>query len=379
MRIERIRDFDRFLELRNGWNSLRPWAGSSSAALTHEWFSAWLRAFGKGIDLHILALFDKNTSTGKADKLVGVAPLQIVRSTFRGVPCRQLRFLYNRHGPRCCFLMRDGYSDHGEILMKEVLDLHGCDIAILENIPHESYLYALCTKLPGSRKHSVLLRRTMSSPFLRIEGPWEDFFDSRPRNLRRSIRSKEKKLAAAGQMTFAHFTDAKSVVSIMPTLFALGEKSWKARGGRAIGSQPESRKFYSLLAETFGEGNEVSVWLMRVNGEPAAFEFHLVRDRQVQALRAEFDEKYRDLGVGSVLDKEIVKRLFEMGFEEYDMGGESDFYKLRWTEKARNHSELLIFGKSAAGRLICTIEKGVVEPLKTIVRPRLRDVFLRKG
>jgi CelD/BcsL family acetyltransferase involved in cellulose biosynthesis len=370
MRIEQIGRFDRFLELKSEWNLLTPGAGLSLPALTHEWFSAWLQAFGKDIELAILALFDGNAGAGSVEKLVGVAPLRMVRSTYRGIRCTQLRFLYNRHGPRCCFLMRNGYADWTAVLMEEVLKLPGWDVAILENIPHESYLHVLCASMRDSKEHSTLLRRTMSSPFLKIEGSWEDFFNSRPRNLKRSLRSKEKKVSAAGKMTIEHFTDAASTISIMPVLIALGKKSWKARGGRAIGSQPESREFYSLLAEKFGRENRVSVWLMRVNGEPVAFEFHLVQDRQVQALRAEFDEKYRDLGVGSVLDKEIVKTLFETGFKEYDMGGEADFYKLRWTENVRNHSELLIFSKSALGRLLCTVEKGVVEPIKKLVNPR---------
>jgi CelD/BcsL family acetyltransferase involved in cellulose biosynthesis len=370
MRIEKISHFDRFVQLKSEWNSLGPDPGVSSPALTHEWFSAWLQAFGKNIDLAILALFDRKGRAGGVEELVGVAPLRIVRSTYRGIRCGQLRFLYNRHGPRCSFLMRDGYADYTGILMEEALKLPGWDIAILENIPSDSYLYRFCANMRDSQKYSTLLRGIMSSPFLKIEGTWEDFFNSRPRNLKRSLRSKEKKLSSAGKMTIEHFTDAASAVSGMPILIALGEKSWKARRGRAIGSQPESREFYSLLAETFGKQNQVSVWLMRVNDESVAFEFHLVQDTQVQALRAEFDEKYRHLGVGSVLDKEIVRRLFETGFGEYDMGGDADFYKLRWTDKVRDHSELLIFGKSAVGRLLCTVEKRIVEPIKRVVNLR---------
>jgi len=370
MRIEHIRHLERFLELKNEWNSLRPGPGPASPAFTHEWFSAWLGAFGNGLDLAILALFDEDTGAADVERLVGAAPMQIVRSTYRGIRCGQLRFLYNRHGPRCSFMMRDGYAHYIHVLLEEALKQRGWDVAILENIAHDSYLYELCISVRDSRRHSMLLRRTMSSPFLKIEGSWEDFLNSRPRNLKRSLRSKEKKLSNAGKMRIEHFTEDASSVSIMPTLIALGEKSWKARGGRAIGSQPESRKFYSLLAETFGRQGEVSVWLMRVNDEPAAFEFHLTKDRKVQALRAEFDEKYRNLGVGSILDKEIVKRLFESGFKEYDMGGESDFYKLRWTDDVSEHSELLVFGDSALGKLLYTVEKGVVGPIKRVASLR---------
>lgn len=210
----------------------------------------------------------------------------------------------------------------------------------------------------------------MNSPFLKIEGEWDDFFDSRPRNLKRSLRSKEKKLSNHGEMRIDHFTDAVSSVSVMPALFELGRKSWKARSRRAIGSQEESRRFYHLLAETFGKQNQISIWLMKLNNEPVAFEFHLTGGGSVQALRAEFDERYRDLGVGSILDKEIVKQLFHSGFKEYDMGGEPDFYKLRWTNDARQHSEFLIFRDTALGKLHCAVENKVIERIKRIANLR---------
>jgi len=370
MRIERISDVQSFAGLREQWNDLRSGPGSSSPALTHEWFSAWLEAFGKGTDLAILVLFEDDAASTGGNKLLGAAPMQIVRSTYRGIRCSQLRFLYNRHGPRCAFLMRDGHGGQTGLLMDAALGLTGWDVAILENIPHDSYLYALCAGLSGTPGRSTLLRKTMSSPFLRVNGSWDSFFDSRPRNLKRSLRSKEKKLAKAGEIKIEHLTEAAASVAVMPALIAIGEKSWKAKGGRAIGSQPESRRFYSLLAEAFGSRGEVSVWLMRINGEPAAFEFHLARDKQVQALRAEFDEKYRDLGVGSILDMEIVKWLFDSVYNEYDMGGESDFYKLRWTEETRSHSELLVFNRSLAGRLLGAIEKRLVEPAKRLTNGR---------
>jgi CelD/BcsL family acetyltransferase involved in cellulose biosynthesis len=210
----------------------------------------------------------------------------------------------------------------------------------------------------------------MSSPFLRITGSWVEFFESRPRNLRRSLQNKENRISAVGRAEVEHVTSAAGAAAVMDTLLRIGDASWKASRGRAIGSDPQSRKFYTLLAERFGSRRELSVWLMRLNGEPVAFEFHVTRGKLVQALRAEFDEKRRDLGVGSVLDKEIIRHLFELGFEEYDMGGEADFYKLRWTAEATRHSELLFFRRSWKGRTLHGLESRVVEPAKKLLGRR---------
>ena len=364
MRTEIIRDKERFDRLAGQWDSLTAGAGPLSPALSHEWFSCWIQAFGREAQLSIVALFD-------GDTLTAVAPLRAVRGTYRGIPCEQLRFLSNRHAPRCAFLVKEGRSELGRLLIRETLCLPGWDLAVLDNVPHGSVLFELAKGEASSGGVLFLGRETMSSPLLRMAGSWTEFFESRPRNLRRSLHNKENRMSAAGRIEVEHVTDDGAATALMDTLFRIGDASWKAPRGRAIGSDPQSRKFYGLLAEDFGRRGELSVWLMRLNGEPVAFEFHITRGKRVQALRAEFDEKCRDLGVGSVLDKEIIRRLFELGFEEYDMGGEADFYKLRWTAETTRHSELLFFTRSGKGRLLHSVESRVVEPAKKLLRPHL--------
>ncbi len=362
--VQIIRDKEGLLALSEQWDALSAGRGSLSPALSHDWFACWVDAFGEPVELLVVAAYEGGS-------LAGVAPLCLSESTHRGIPCRQVRFLYNRHGPRCTFLVREGRAEYCRVLLEAILEFGDWDLAVLENIPEESCLSELeregkLARALGGRFWS-LRRRTMSSPLLRIRGSWEEFYSSRPRSLRRSLRSKEKRLFAAGEVSIEHHTDSGSALAAMDTLFRVGERSWKAAKGRAIGSDAGSRAFYTRLAETFGAHGQVSVWLMHLGGEPAAFEFHITRDATVQALRAEFDEKYRGLGVGSILDREIVKRLFELGFREYDMGGEADFYKLRWTAEVREHSELLLFRKSARGRLLHAVETGAVEPLKRLL------------
>lgn len=363
LRIERISERARFQELRDTWNRLGPGGEVPSLALTHEWFSCWLDAFHNSGKLMILALFD-------GDELVGVAPLQIVRSTYRGIPSRQLRFLLNRHGPRCCFLLREGYEAGVQVLFDEALRLPDWDLLMWDRIPHGSYLHTFCSDLKESGRQSFLFRESLQSPCLTISGPWETFFQARSRNFKRSLRKKEDGLSALGTVTIDHITDSPAALAIMPGLFAIGEKSWKTRHLRAIGSRPDSRRFYTLLAERLGQLGELSIWVMRIDGRPAAFEFHIVRGRKVQALRAEFDEAFRALGVGSVLDKSIVRELFLRGFERYEMGGDPDFYKLRWTNDIAHHSEIVFFGKSPAGVLLRMIENRLVPPLKVLLKRR---------
>ncbi|MBN1503766.1 MAG: GNAT family N-acetyltransferase [Candidatus Eisenbacteria bacterium] len=365
MRTEVICEKTRFEELAGQWEPLSTGVRPLSPALSHEWFSSWIKAFGAETRLSVVAVFDE-------DRLMAVAPLQSVTGAYRGIPCAQLRFLSNRHAPRCAFLVREGRSDLARLLIRETLALPGWDLAVLDNVPHGSLLFELAAEEVSSGGFLFLARKTMSSPLLRLEGSWAEFFGSRPRNLRRSLHNKENRIAAAGKVEVQHITDSAGGAAVMDTLFRIGEASWKAPGGRAIGSGAESRRFYCLLAETFGGRGELSVWLMRLDGEPVAFEFHITRGKRVQALRAEFDEKRRELGVGSVLDKEIIRQLFELGFEEYDMGGEADFYKLRWTTETTQHSELLFFRRSGKGRLLHALESRLVEPAKQVLRPRSR-------
>ena len=125
-----------------------------------------------------------------------------------------------------------------------------------------------------------------------------------------------------------------------------------------------NRLFFRLLTHVAAEKKWLRIWLLTVNGRPAAFEYHLRYNGDEIAMRSDFDERLRDSSPGSNLDAYVVQRLFQEGVRKYDMGGNCDSYKLRWTDSYRPHTCFYLFGTHAYARLLYLVDVSLVESLK---------------
>jgi CelD/BcsL family acetyltransferase involved in cellulose biosynthesis len=87
--------------------------------------------------------------------------------------------------------------------------------------------------------------------------------------------------------------------------------------------------------------------------------------KRTHALVADFDESYRHLSPGSILDFNVMQHIFENGTAEYDMGCGDSFYKAHWTETSRKHLGLNFSRNTLYGRTLMFVEKKIVPILKT--------------
>ena len=111
------------------------------------------------------------------------------------------------------------------------------------------------------------------------------------------------------------------------------------------------------------------IWLLHLNGEPIAFEYHLRYNGTLHALRASHKEAYSSISPGVFLDYHIMENVFESGIiHEYDLGGSADFYKRKWTKYHRNHINVHIFKKSIYSTLLHMYEYRLVPLVKHLVR-----------
>jgi CelD/BcsL family acetyltransferase involved in cellulose biosynthesis len=123
-----------------------------------------------------------------------------------------------------------------------------------------------------------------------------------------------------------------------------------------------------LLSETACKNGWLEIWVLRSNGKPVAYEYHLRYKDKVHAMRADFDETYRNHHPGSVLDARIVQALFNDRVREYDLGGSADLYKLNWTSHIRKHRQFMVFQRSCWGALLYLMESKVMDVLKNCRR-----------
>jgi CelD/BcsL family acetyltransferase involved in cellulose biosynthesis len=109
------------------------------------------------------------------------------------------------------------------------------------------------------------------------------------------------------------------------------------------------------------------VWLLVLDGAPIAMEYDLVHGDVVYALRADFDETFKEHSPGAYLEYEILKSLLESKIAEYNTGPGLNAYKAKLTETAREYVRLHLFGNTARGRW-CQASETVLIPIIKRIR-----------
>jgi len=365
MDLSIIKDPETFLGMGDEWNRLLMRSSSASSYLTHEWLSAWLNSYAK--KNHLMIVLAKEEG-----RIIGAAPLMIVKSRFRGFPITKLTFIGDSNWTVGDFII----SEERETVLKGIMDnlyKEAWDIIDLQGIPEDSPNLKILKDIAGAKGTDYTSAPTSVYPFLKIDLPWEDFYNSRSVRFKKATRNKLNRINKAGDVKVRKFSSKKEVADVLPVIFEIGLKGWKHEINSAISSTKDNRCFYTALSEAMSKKGLVDIWLLSLNNIPIAFEYHLRYDGKVYGLIADYDESYKELSPGSILDYYIVEYLFRNERCEYDMGSGNSFYKEHWTESGKNTIRLSLYKQNLYGKMLHFIELRVV-PAARVMRDKFRRV-----
>ena len=348
--VERVVTLQSFLDLESEWADLLVRSETDRVFLTHQWFRCWWEAFGLDQQLFILC-------ARRGGRLVGVAPLCALRSRFRGLPIRELRFLANDYSEECDFIVDAQEPGVLESIVRYLASARGeWDLLKLERLRLESPLWrqrAAVLEQGGLRFRD---RPGMRVPYLKIDRSWEEFLAQKSRKFRKTHRNRLNTIQRHPEpvLVEGHVT-SEDVAQALGSVFEVSAKSWKSDQGRAITSSREATRLFEALSRHLVEKGWVTLWLATVGGRPAAFEYHLTYGGVTAPIRADLDEAYRAISLGAHLEAEIYRSVFEhpeWGIVEYNTCADSYEYTMRWTKTAHEHVALLISAPGWYGRLL---------------------------
>jgi CelD/BcsL family acetyltransferase involved in cellulose biosynthesis/GNAT superfamily N-acetyltransferase len=363
--IDLIDKPEEFYRLEDEWNGLLEKADIKEVFLRHEWFRCWWEAFGEGKGLFVLKI-------KCSDETIAFAPLMLVREPYRNTMLKKIKFISNEHSSRCDFIAKEPASPMFDAVIRYLSGRRELwDIIELDNMPGASPTIEHLKQSLKSSGVTYGIKKGLSSPYIAIDTNWDIFFRNRSSRFRKNLRTKTNRLNKAGEYTVEEIKDD---YGILDTVFGISEKSWKASLGQAITQSSRVKKFFEKLTDTAIREGWLGVWIININGVPAAYEYHLKYNNRVSGLRSGYDEEYKGLSPGSVLDRHIVENTFKQGFSEYDFGGGSDFYKFSWTSSIRDHYNIVIFSGNIKSRLVYIKEFVVISWIKKIVSP-VRNMF----
>lgn len=343
----------RFEEISAGWDALADECGASPFARP-GWFRAWWIAFGN--DTPYVAV---NTRDGET-----VAVLPLLRGR------KALRSATNDHSPRFGLLARDDAAAH--------------DLAswVFEQRPRSVTLEYVDLDEPGSARlrataascgYRVLERTYERSPYLSIDGSWEEYEANLSGRVRRDLDRRLRRLQELGPVRLDVSDGSSGRAELLAEGFRLEPSGWKAERGTAVASREDTRRFYENLAEWAADQGWLRLSFLRVGEKGVAFQYGFEASGTYYFLKGGYDPEYSRFAPGKLLLRALLQRAFTTGSRRFDFLGADDPFKLEWSQTAYDLKLVQAFSPSPLGAAEwAAFAYG--RPLARRVRARLRSV-----
>jgi len=346
IKYETIETYDRFRELEQPWNELIAGNPLEDSFMRHEWFDGWIRS--RGIPDYPLCIV-----TGWRDgQLVSIAPLQRQRTRMKTIPVKTLSFLQSTISPRCNFITST--TAELEDLLDNIRQLKHWDLLIAANIEEDQP--ATRDFLAYLDKHRMVANVSdgFMAPYLDVSGTWDDHLKTMSGKRRRFIRREcIRKLESAEEYSLEYIKTPEEWERVFKAMLHISSRSWKQDIGTAIGQVQGAVDFYTMFTPTALERDMVRIWLLKINGRYAGFDYYLHWKTSNTGVRSDYDKDFAFYHPGENLKLAMLKHLFDKGEPcQFDFGGVPSNYKTKWARQIRRHLTVTVPRGNLLGKAI---------------------------
>jgi hypothetical protein len=353
LRIETCRDFGKLRDMVDELEDL--FEACDDVSLYHNprfWMSWWEGFRG----LRLLAVFLARAFSGQ---LVGAAPMIVSDTRYRGVPVRVLGFMENGYVPSSGWMLHRSFADVAlRHLVEAVLSFESWDVVHLAKLPVSSpVLDAVVHRARRlGRRYGGL--PSIETPVVPISDSWDDYLRRRSTSFRKHLKKNRNRFNKAEGTSIDRVpATADNARALVETMSRISRASWKRREGTDLARDDAAKRFIEHLLVRFGERQSAEVWFAYKGTKPVAYELHLRQRETTFPLRADFDEAFRDLSPGAVLEAEILHRLFDSrDVHTYYSCGTSYRYLMRWTDRTQPHEDVDVFSDALSSKLAYYLE-----------------------
>jgi CelD/BcsL family acetyltransferase involved in cellulose biosynthesis len=364
--VRTIESLSQLASVEEAWKQLWERADCPSPFLSPAWVRCCVESYRVERRLALLVV-------EASSELAAVVPLWVSTKRFRGQRLRTIEHITSPDTPFCDWIVR---SELRREVISRVLDLlytrlHAdWDVADLWPWPANS---------PNSRTMQQLLqemgRRYLQGPssrlpLLKLGDGWEAFLKRRSSKYRKTSRNIENRIRRLeGVSVECHRSDERGTA--LRELVEVSRNSWKGRDGIGLGSSAETLRFFEKLTSTADKQGWLLLWVLKHEDRPIAMEYDLLQGAEVFALRADYDQAYREYSPGAFLQSHIIRECAELGFQEYNTGPGLGEYKLRAADEISETERLTLYNENVRGVAAWAVERFLV-PAARQVRESMR-------
>lgn len=299
------------------WDELADRAGAGPFARP-GWVTAWREAFAPPGRFGVLTL-------RRGGRLAGVLPL-VRRAGVTGA-------LVNSHTPRVDLLAEDdaaaGELAHAAVLLRQ----RRLTLAPVESGSRSERALREAAGVAGYRLAS---RTVLRSPYLVIP-PGTTATDALlGRSMRKELRRCRRRLDERGEVTVHVERGEGDVEACLRDAVAIEARQWKGAAGTAIASDAATGAFYRAVARWAAARGLLHLAVLRLDGRAIAFELDLLDAGALYSLKAGFDPDLGKAAPGHLLALAAVDAALPRSITSYELLGDAEPYKLRWTSTCRD-------------------------------------------
>lgn len=354
-----VRTWDRFLSLRETWDTLVEQHGSHHPFLCHDWFRIWLKHF-QGTSGLFIAVVTKDGIP------VLIAPLLIINDKYKNIAnARKIEFIGNHHSPIKCFIFGENEKSQRTDSLIALFrffkfDYKNWDILELDSIPVETF--PCCNLKDIAYSYGFSVRDFVSFNdwyFDAIDHSSQAYFSNLPKKIRDELKRRQKRLEEYGSVNFFIGKNQHDFRRHMDLYDSVRSRSWK---------HPEKNKdFLSETREMFVSKGLLRCCFVTIDDTPIAAQLRIVSNGTAYFMEALYDKHYKNFGLGNLLRWKVIQHLIDIEkVSSIDQIRGDEDYKEYWTPFKRNRIGVTVFNTSLKGQFIRVIMMAAVPVTKKI-------------
>ena len=339
MRTEVLSWSQALREIGADWSALVR-ASGANPSLDPRWMDAVLRSHARTDEAFVAAAYD-------GDALAGVLPFLQTRLRLRGLPLNVVDF-----GSNLVSYHPEIVGAHAEELLEATLRRAHAgrwDLLRFDNAPDDSASVAAVQAVATRRRATLLTRQGESSPYIAIEGSWEEFLAGRSKKFRANVTRAVRRMKEQGESAMQWFGPGDDAAHLLRCMLEIEERSWKADAGSAITDRRVEIEYYRCVLPVLSEMGALFANVLFIKDVPSAYVLCCRFNGWVGQLKTSFDKSIQDAGA-RVID-ESVRQAFASGARTYDFLGEASAHKLKWTDRVRTHHGYWLLSRRPMARL----------------------------
>jgi CelD/BcsL family acetyltransferase involved in cellulose biosynthesis len=288
----------------------------------------------------------------RGTRLVGVAPLTLCRGSVGRIPVTRVEFAPS-DTPAGEFLVEDDRPETVEALLDSLADNAKFDVISLDGFDPASDQLLAAENVAAKRG---LAMETTDHAFAvaDLRDGYETYRAGLSGHYRRNLNQKARRIAAAGGATIGGVQLTRGVEALeecVARIIAITEESHKMNGQR-LGD--DHRGFMAELARRYGGRGMLSLPILSIGGQDAAFILGVVERHCFYDITLAYAERFAKLSPGAFLMQKTLENLAAAGVHTVVSHGAHD-YKKHWSTAFVPQKRVFLFApgmRAAATRFI---------------------------